>query len=45
MSRTPELLEFAARHGLRCITIAELVRYRMQHDGYQATATNGAASL
>ena len=46
MSRTPQLLEFAARHGLRCVTIAELVRYRLQHDGYQAQASsngNGAA--
>lgn len=32
MSRTPELLEFSARHGLKCITIADLVRYRLKHE-------------
>ncbi len=32
MSRTPELLAFAAKHGLRCITIADLVRYRLKHE-------------
>ena len=26
MARTPELLAFAAEHGLKCITIADLVR-------------------
>ena len=32
MARTPELQDFAARHGLKCITIADLVRYRLKHD-------------
>ena len=32
MARTPELRAFAAQHGLRCITIADLVRYRLKHD-------------
>jgi 3,4-dihydroxy 2-butanone 4-phosphate synthase/GTP cyclohydrolase II len=32
MARTPELLEFAARFGLKCITIADLVRYRLKHE-------------
>ncbi|KAG7673712.1 hypothetical protein Ndes2526B_g02831 [Nannochloris sp. 'desiccata'] len=32
MARTPELLEFAARYGLKCITIADLVRYRLKHE-------------
>jgi 3,4-dihydroxy 2-butanone 4-phosphate synthase/GTP cyclohydrolase II len=32
MARTPELQAFAARHGLKCITIADLVRYRLRHD-------------
>lgn len=34
MSRTPQLLEFAKQHRLRCITIADLVRYRLQYDVY-----------
>lgn len=29
MSRTPELLAFARTHGLRCVTIEDLVRYRL----------------
>ncbi|GIL76407.1 hypothetical protein Vretimale_5962 [Volvox reticuliferus] len=32
MARTPELLEFAKHHGLRCITIADLIRYRLRHE-------------
>lgn len=32
MARTPQLLEFAAEHGLKCITIADLVRYRLKHE-------------
>ncbi|GFR48511.1 hypothetical protein Agub_g10370 [Astrephomene gubernaculifera] len=32
MARTPQLLEFSKRHGLRCITIADLIRYRLRHD-------------
>lgn len=32
MSRTPELLAFAHQHGLKCITIADLARYRLKHD-------------
>ena len=34
MARTPQLLEFAKKHRLRCITIADLVRHRLQHDVY-----------
>jgi 3,4-dihydroxy 2-butanone 4-phosphate synthase / GTP cyclohydrolase II len=32
MARTPQLLEFAQQHGLKCVTIADLIRYRMNHD-------------
>ncbi len=32
MARVPQLLEFAERHGLKIITIADLVRYRMQKE-------------
>ena len=32
MARTPELRAFAAEHGLCCITIADLVRYRLKND-------------
>ena len=30
MARVPQLLEFAAVHGLKIITIADLIKYRMQ---------------
>ena len=32
MARMPELETFAARHGLKIISVAELVRYRMQKE-------------
>ena len=32
MARTPELLEFAAQHELKCITIADLVAFRLKHE-------------
>jgi 3,4-dihydroxy 2-butanone 4-phosphate synthase / GTP cyclohydrolase II len=32
MARLPELEEFAARHRLKMITVADLVRYRMQKE-------------
>ena len=33
MARVPELRKFARRHGLLMITIADLIRYRMQNEG------------
>ncbi len=32
MARVPELTKFARKHGLRMITIADLIRYRMQNE-------------
>ena len=32
MARTPELLQFARHHKLKCITIADLVAFRMKQD-------------
>jgi 3,4-dihydroxy 2-butanone 4-phosphate synthase/GTP cyclohydrolase II len=32
MARTPQLMEFAAKHGLRVITISDLIAYRRQHE-------------
>jgi 3,4-dihydroxy 2-butanone 4-phosphate synthase/GTP cyclohydrolase II len=32
MARVPELLEFCRRHDLRMISVAELIRYRIQHE-------------
>lgn len=32
MARTPQLLAFAQEHGLKCITIADMIRYRLRHE-------------
>lgn len=34
MARVPQLTEFCQRHNLKLLTIAELIRYRMQHERY-----------
>jgi 3,4-dihydroxy 2-butanone 4-phosphate synthase/GTP cyclohydrolase II len=32
MARVPDLTEFCETHGLKLLTVAELIRYRMQHE-------------
>jgi len=34
MARTPQLIEFCHKHGLKLLTVADLIRYRMQHERY-----------
>ena len=34
MSRVPDLVKFCAQHHLKMLTVAELIRYRMQHERY-----------
>src|ERR1700747_670028 len=34
MSRVPQLVEFCREHGLQMLTVADLIRYRMQHERY-----------
>src|SRR5881296_3243156 len=34
MARVPDLIEFCAKHGLKMVTVAELIRYRMAHERY-----------
>src|SRR6266700_3489209 len=34
MARVPDLIEFCKTHGLKMLTVAELIRYRMQHERY-----------
>ena len=34
MARTPDLVGFCREHGLKMLTVAELIRYRMQHERY-----------
>jgi 3,4-dihydroxy 2-butanone 4-phosphate synthase/GTP cyclohydrolase II len=32
MARVPQLIEFCRVHGLKLVTVADLIRYRMQHE-------------
>jgi 3,4-dihydroxy 2-butanone 4-phosphate synthase/GTP cyclohydrolase II len=34
MSRVPQLIEFCRDHNLKMLTVADLIRYRMQHERY-----------
>ena len=34
MARVPDLLEFCRQHEMKMLTVAELIRYRMQHERY-----------
>jgi 3,4-dihydroxy 2-butanone 4-phosphate synthase/GTP cyclohydrolase II len=34
MSRVPQLLEFCQQHNIMMLTVADLIRYRMQHERY-----------
>jgi len=34
MSRVPQLIEFCKEHGVKMLTVADLIRYRMQHERY-----------
>ncbi len=34
MARVPDLVKFCAAHGLKMLTVAELIRYRLQHERY-----------
>jgi len=34
MARVPDLIEFCRIHGMKMLTVAELIRYRMRHERY-----------
>ena len=34
MARVPDLVAFCRQHGLKILTVAELIRYRLQHERY-----------
>jgi 3,4-dihydroxy 2-butanone 4-phosphate synthase / GTP cyclohydrolase II len=34
MARVPDLIEFCRHHGLKMLTVAELIRYRMENERY-----------
>ena len=39
MSRLPQLKEFARKHGVKIVTIAELIRYRITHERFVRCAS------
>jgi 3,4-dihydroxy 2-butanone 4-phosphate synthase / GTP cyclohydrolase II len=41
MARVPELREFCLRHGLKMISVADLIRYRMKHEKLVRRAAEG----
>jgi 3,4-dihydroxy 2-butanone 4-phosphate synthase / GTP cyclohydrolase II len=38
MARVPDLVEFCKQHSLKMVTVAELIRYRMENERYVARA-------
>jgi 3,4-dihydroxy 2-butanone 4-phosphate synthase / GTP cyclohydrolase II len=34
MARVPDLIDFCKQHDMKMLTVAELIRYRMQHERY-----------
>ena len=41
MARVPDLREFCARHGLKMCSVAELIRYRLQHERFVRRVMEG----
>src|ERR1700691_3636494 len=41
MARLPQLAEFCRRHGMKLLTVAELIRYRMRHERYVRRVAEG----
>ena len=42
MARVPQLVEFCDRHGLKMLTVAELIRYRLENERYVRRFAEGA---
>src|SRR5271167_814138 len=42
MARVPQLREFCARHGLKMISVADLIRHRLQHEHYVHRRAEGS---
>lgn len=41
MARLPQLEEFCARHGMKLISVADLIRYRLQHERFIQRVAEG----
>lgn len=42
MARVPDLIKFCGEHGLKMLTVAELIRYRLRHERYIVRAGESA---
>ena len=42
MARVPQLIEFCKTHGLKMISVADLIRYRLQNERYVERVAEGA---
>ena len=41
MARVPQLEDFCARHGLKLVSVADLIRYRMKHERFVRRVAEG----
>jgi 3,4-dihydroxy 2-butanone 4-phosphate synthase/GTP cyclohydrolase II len=41
MARVPQLVEFCGRHGLKMISVAEIIRHRMKHEKFVRRVAEG----
>ena len=41
MARVPDLVKFCAEHGMLMVTVADLIRYRLQHERYIRRVAEG----
>jgi 3,4-dihydroxy 2-butanone 4-phosphate synthase/GTP cyclohydrolase II len=41
MARVPDLIQFCKLHGLKMLTVADLIRYRLQHERYIRRVAEG----
>jgi 3,4-dihydroxy 2-butanone 4-phosphate synthase/GTP cyclohydrolase II len=44
MARVPQLHEFCTRHGLKMVSVADLIRYRLQHEQYVHRRAEGSVT-
>jgi 3,4-dihydroxy 2-butanone 4-phosphate synthase/GTP cyclohydrolase II len=42
MARVPQLLEFCQKHGLKMISVAEMIRHRLKHEKYVRRVATGS---
>ncbi len=45
MARVPQLIEFCRRHGLKLISVAGLIRYRLEHERIIRRAAEGSITM